>query len=289
MQADVLSRLKISLDKRRRAKKLMRRVQTADAAVISIGKSGRTWLRAMVSHIYHRRYGLPAEELINFDNFHARHPAIPRILFTGVQPDDRAPSGRTWAEEVAAVERVVLLTRDPRDVAVSFYFQMTERATERELRRKGVTSRVGLRETQMIDFLLDPRLGVPRVVRFLRYWENALAAHPRALRVSYEALRADTGEAFGRVARFLDPATSAAEISDAVAFGDFGMMQARERAGFFNSERLRASGETPEALKVRRGKIGGYRDYLSAEEIRMVELMMQSQPTDETHPSASNS
>ncbi len=276
MQAALWSRFAIRLDKRRRAKKLMRRVRTADAAVVSVGKSGRTWLRAMVSHIYHQRYGLPAEDLIDFDNFHARHAAIPRILFTGVQPDDRAPSGRTWAEEVAAVERIVLLTRDPRDVAVSFYFQMTERATERELRRKGVSSRAAVRGMKMIDFLLDPRLGVARVDRFLRGWRQAFADHPDTLIVSYEELRADTGEAFGRVARFLDPETSAAEIAGAVVFGDFGIMQAREREGFFNSERLRASGEAPEGRKVRRGKIGGYRDYLSAGEIGMVDRMLPS-------------
>ncbi len=281
MQAAALwSRLAIRLDKRRRSKKLMRRVRSADAAVVSVGKSGRTWLRAMVSHLYHQRYGLPAQELIDFDNFHERLAAIPRILFTGVQPDDQAPSGRTWAEEVAAIERVVLLTRDPRDVAVSFYFQMSERATERELRRKGVSSRAAVREMKMIDFLLDPRLGVARVDRFLRGWREAFADHPDAMIVSYEELRAETGEAFGRVARFLDPETTAAEIAGAVAFGDFGMMQAREREGFFNSERLRASGEAPEGRKVRRGKIGGYRDYLSVEEIGMVDRMLRSTDKD---------
>lgn len=262
----------------------MRRVRMADAAVVSIGKSGRTWLRAMVSHIYHRRYGLPAGELINFDNFHAWHPMIPRILFTGVASEDRAPSGRTWGEEVATVERVVLLTRDPRDVAVSFYFQMTERATERELQRKGLASRKELREMNLIDFLVDPLLGVPRVTRFLRGWQAVIDRHPRALSVSYEELRADTCSAFGRAARFLDPASSEAEIADAVGFGAFETMQAREREGFFASERLRTRGETADGLKVRRGKIGGYRDYLSAEEVATVDRLVASVPTGALQP-----
>lgn len=274
MQSDLWDRLAIRRDRRRRANKLLRRMRTADAAVVSAGKSGRTWLRAMVSHLYHRRHGLPEEELISFDNFHVRHAAIPRILFTGVASDDRAPHGRTWAEELCAVERIVFLTRDPRDVAVSFYFQMTRRATVRELQRKGVRSRDVLRQMKLIDFLLDQSLGIPRVTRFVHAWEDALAAHPRVLRVSYEELRADTIAAFGQVARFLDSQTCGAEITAAVEFGTFGAMQAREQQGFFTSERLRASGEGAEGRKVRRGKIGGYRDYLSVDEIRLVDQLV---------------
>lgn len=261
-------------DRRRRAAKLFRRLQVADAAVVSAGKSGRTWLRAMVSHIYHQRYGVPAEELINFDNFHARHPAIPRIQFTGVPSGGRAPSGRTWGEELAGLERVVLLHRDPRDVAVSFYFQLSERATPRELRRKGIRSRSAIRTMRIYDFLHDPRLGVPAAVRFVEEWRVALSEHQNTLMVTYEELRADTPAAFGRVAKALDPDTTEAEIAAAAAFGSFAAMQAREQKGFFNSDRLRPAGGSAEGRKVRRGKIGGYRDYLTPEEIEAVDRLV---------------
>ena len=93
--------------------------------------------------------------------------------------------------------------------------------------------------------------------------------------VTYEELCADTAKAFGRVARFLDPGWTDAEVARAVAFGDFGAMQAREQQGFFNSERLRPAGSgAAEGWKVRRGKIGGYRDYLSAVEIAAVDRML---------------
>lgn len=273
--APLLDRLAIWRDRRRRARKLMERAKSADIAVVSVGKSGRTWLRTMISHIYHRRYDLPSAELINFDNFHDRVGEIPRILFTGVDPNEHAPSGRTWADEVLAAEKVMLLTRDPRDVAVSFYFQMTERATERELRRKGARSRDGLREMPIGDFLLDPHWGVPRVVRFLQGWGTAISRHPNTLVVSYEQLRTDANAAFARVGRFIDPATGDGEIAAAVEFGDFGLMQARERDGFFVSDRLRpAEGNASGGLKVRRGKIGGYRDYLTAEQIVAVDSLL---------------
>lgn len=273
--ASMLDRLAIWRDRRRRARKLASRARRADVAVISVGKSGRTWLRAMISHIYHRRHDVPATELIAFDNLNQRVAAIPRILFTGVAANERAPTGQAWAEEVLAVDKAILLTRDPRDVAVSFYFQMTERATDRELQRKGARSRAALRAMPIGEFLLDPHWGVPRVARFLRDWRAAVARHPSTVEVAYEDLRRDTTGTFSRVARFIDPATSDPEIAAAVAFGDFGLMQARERDGFFTSERLRpAERGAADGFKVRRGKIGGYRDYLTAEQIAAVDSLV---------------
>lgn len=280
MHAGPWARFIIWRHDRRRAEKLLRRIRTADAAVVSVGKSGRTWLRAMLSHVYHQRYGVPESEIINFDNFNARHVAIPRILFTGVGSGALAPSGRTWGEEIAAIDRIVLLSRDPRDVAVSFYFQLTERASERELERKGIRSRDVLKEMDIGAFLLDERLGVVRAMRFVENWKAAVADHPKISMVSYEELCADRHRAFGRIARFLDPGTTDAEIAAAVAFGDFAAMRAREEQGFFSSERLRPCGSAPEGRKVRRGKIGGYRDYLSPADLEAVDRLVAGAAAD---------
>ena len=53
----------------------------ADVLVLARTKSGRTWLRAMMSHVYQRRYGLPDNELLIFDNLHERDAQVPRIYF----------------------------------------------------------------------------------------------------------------------------------------------------------------------------------------------------------------
>jgi hypothetical protein len=50
--------------------------------VVSFGKSGRTWLRVMLSRFYQLRHGLAERHLLNFDNLHLRNRAIPRIVFT---------------------------------------------------------------------------------------------------------------------------------------------------------------------------------------------------------------
>src|SRR5262245_23927152 len=62
-----------------------------DVAVVSAAKSGRTWLSAMISHVYHQRFGIPEGEIIRNNNFHRLDPRAPRIFFTH---DNRKDSDR---------------------------------------------------------------------------------------------------------------------------------------------------------------------------------------------------
>ncbi|MDQ3199728.1 MAG: hypothetical protein M3Q46_11205, partial [Verrucomicrobiota bacterium] len=56
-------------------------------------------------------------------------------------------------------------------------------------------------------------------------------------------------------------------FAQALEFSEFGQMQKLESAGAFDSKILRAGdARDPESFKVRRGKIGGFQDYLSPED-----------------------
>ena len=59
-----------------------RKLRRAHAVIVSFGKSGRTWLRVMLSRFYGIRHGLPESSLMGFDNLSRKHPAIPKLLFT---------------------------------------------------------------------------------------------------------------------------------------------------------------------------------------------------------------
>ena len=58
------------------------KLQQADAIIISFGKSGRTWLRVMISRFYSFKHGLKASSLIGFDNMHNKNKAIPKLFFS---------------------------------------------------------------------------------------------------------------------------------------------------------------------------------------------------------------
>ena len=59
-----------------------------------------------------------------------------------------------------------------------------------------------------------------------------------------------------------------AEIEEAVAFGSFDNLRALESKGFFRQGGLTLRNpKDPESFKVRRAKVGGYRDYFTAEQV----------------------
>jgi len=57
-------------------------------------------------------------------------------------------------------------------------------------------------------------------------------------------------------------------FEEALEFSRFENMQKLEAAGVFDSKILHpGDAHDPESFKVRRGKVGGYREYLSAEDL----------------------
>jgi len=96
--APSLRRLSDWRRRRRRARKRLHMLREADLVILSLGKSGRTWLRAMISNLYHQRHGVPENRLIRFDDFHQHDPAIPKILFTHDDPCDPWHQRRPWRQ-----------------------------------------------------------------------------------------------------------------------------------------------------------------------------------------------
>ena len=72
----------LRLERWLRGREDFRKLQLCDAVVVSFGKSGRTWLRVLLSRVFQLRHGLGERFIIGFDNLHYRTGAAPRILFT---------------------------------------------------------------------------------------------------------------------------------------------------------------------------------------------------------------
>jgi len=261
----ILHAVSPSLERRLWAAEQLRRAAKADAIIASTGKSGRTWLRVMISHLYHRRFGIPADQIIAFDNLHCLNPAIPKIFF-GFGRGYLPPAWPWQAPMPVPRDRpLVFLVRDPRDVTVSFHLQLNKRATQRELAHKGEVGK--RRHLSIFDFATDEIAGVPRVIRLYNDWNEQLASNPRAHLLRYEALRAEPEAQLAAVMAHLGQPFATSDIRAAVAFASFASMQAAEQRGYFATDRLRpATSADPGASKVRRGAVGGYREHFSASE-----------------------
>lgn len=261
---------RVALRHRLRAELDNRRVLAADILVLSRAKSGRTWLRAMLSRLYQARHGLPEQQLLEYDNFHAQNAAIPVIAMTHGHYLEKLAASDRHGKALKAMP-VVFLLRDPRDVAVSEYFQSTRRASayKRELYQVEDSG-------SMFEFVMQSPLGLAAICDYLNHWHQELAGWDRVYRLYYETLRAEPEAEMGRMLDFLGTDFSTEEISEAVAFTSFEALKRKERENFFKNSRLKARNvEDPDSYKVRRGKVGGYRDYFSDSEIERIDRYVE--------------
>ncbi len=267
------------LDRWLRGREEMRRIEGADMVCVSFGKSGRTWLRVMLSRFFQVRLGLPATAMLEFDNLHKRDARAPKVYFShGNYVRDYTGAWKSVAPFGNA--RVVLLIRDPRDVAVSQYFQwrFRMRAWKKVLNEYPATEE----SLSVFDFLMRAEGGLlPRVVDFLEIWEAGRDQVRELLVVRYEDMRADAERELRRILEFMGQEPTAAEIQEAVAFGSLENMRRLEEQGskgFLGRRMKPGSADNPQSFKTRRGKVGGWRDYVSEAEEAEIEAFMRARP-----------
>src|SRR5712692_3378358 len=240
-----------------------RELSGGDVIVISVPKSGRTWVRTFLCAYFCKRAGRPFT--LRPDRYH--EPAIPRLIFSHDFAEQRM-KGRLWdrirgkylvpAHELARA-RIILLVRDPRDAFVSLYMQMIHRAPETPQR---------LKEKNVADLLRDRRYGIMSIIKTMNDWFAEFGHRKNLTLLHYESLRAAPEQNFRALLATLGEDSPGPEaFKHALEFSDFANMQRLEAAGVFDSKILRSRDvRNPESFKVRRGKVGGYRDYLSPED-----------------------
>jgi Sulfotransferase domain len=241
-----------------------RELSGGDAIVVSIPKSGRTWVRTFLSAYFCRRYGHP----FSLEPKQYGDGRIPRIIYSHDRFEQRTKADR-WDELrgkyfIPVAERrrakIILLARDPRDTFVSHYVQLTKRTREtpEELKQKEIG-----------EVLRDRRHGIVSMIEIMNAWLEEWSGKPNFLLVRYEDLQRAPEESFREILQFLgDEEPDDDAFSHALEFSRFGNMKKLEAAGAFASKILQATNVSdPESFKVRRGKVGGYTDYLTGDDL----------------------
>jgi alcohol sulfotransferase len=264
---------KLKAERRLRGREQFRTLQKADIVVVSFGKSGRTWLRVMLSRVYQQIYGLPERALIGFDNFHSANAEIPRIFFTH---DNyiRDYTGHTDSKVDFYGKKVVLLARDPRDVAVSQFFQWKYRM---KTNKKAINQypEHGA-DVSIFDFVMDPNAGLLKNIEFLNLWAREAPRMHDFFLLRYEDLKAQPVETLEKLAAFLDIPASPAHIRDAVEFSSYENMKKMEEKKTFwlsGGRMVPKDRSNPNSYKVRRAKVGGYRDYFDDRQVAEIEAV----------------
>jgi Sulfotransferase domain len=267
---------KVRIERRLRGREDFHKLARADCVVVSFGKSGRTWLRVMLSRFYQVRYGLARRHLLSFDNLHNKNSAIPKIFFThdNYLKDfvDRADPKALYRDK-----KVVLMVRDPADVAVSQYYQWKFRMPSRKKRMNDYPLQG--EDVSLYEFVMRPQSGLPKVIEFMNGWGRELDRIKELMVVRYEDLRADPEDVLTRILNFVGTPGSTEEVGEAVSFASIdNMRQLEQKRVFWLSGRrmLAKDRNNLDTYKVRRAKVGGYRDDFTPEQLESIDTLVNT-------------
>jgi hypothetical protein len=236
-----------------------------DVYIVSYPKAGRTWLRVMLGYYLCESYGFDEKGMLDTHTLTGGAKLSPTqfthdhsSIMGGLSVSELSSDKRAYCDK-----RIIFLQRGLKDLLVSCFFQATKRVGQ---------FRGGLQE-----FLRDERFGAMKAATFHANWYAAQTVPREFLAIRYEDLHLDPHRELQHALNAIGvDAPDMGKVDSAVHFGEFDNMQSLERADHFNTEILRpGSGEDGESFKVRSGRIGGYEDYLGAEDIIYVDEIIE--------------
>jgi len=231
----------------------------APAAILSgFPRSGRTWVRVMLAHAFEELFHIATAKPWDTDSLSKVEPRVPRIVVTPGIGDPRTlkPESLTKSHDWAKGQRVVLLTRDPRDVAVSLYFERVHRA-------RHFPNEIIRYDGDLSAFLREPAGSLRTIIEYMNIWARNREVPATIRIVKYEHLVADTALEFGRLLDFVGVQATPEFVESLVRSASFDQMRRLEVSGRLgykpNAEML----QDDRSLVLRRGLAGGYRDHFT--------------------------
>jgi hypothetical protein len=229
----------------------------------------------MMSRYYQLVHGIPENVLLGFENYHRRNPVIPKIFFTH---DNyiKDYTGEVDSKASFYAKKVVLMVRNPKDTAVSQYFQWQHRMRPAKKLLNQYPPHGA--DVSAYDFVMDPNCGLPIIIAHLNLWAREADRVEKLLVVRYEDMRSDPNKTLRRVMEFIneDSAVDSA-IDGAVEYSSVENMRKLEEKNVFwlAGGRMKPGKKgDPNSYKVRRAKVGGYKDYFDASEAAEIDALV---------------
>ncbi len=242
------------------------RNRRADVFFLWFPKTGGTWARLLLHRALTQHFGITEAPPLELEPLKDFDPRVPRIRpFHDDAPHWKRPEQLRTHKERYRGRKVMLLVRDPRDAIVSLHLQVT--------RRWKVDSDMPLSE-----FIWRDRGALRTMIRFYNIWAQHRDVPSELLLVRYEDVHADTEGWLRKMLDFVGvPGVSDAIIRESVEFNDIARLRQREQAGQYDTRRLKPGDpKDPDSFKARKGKIGGFVDYVSRDDAeRMTELIQR--------------
>ena len=218
--------------------------------IISFPRSGRTWLMTLIGlNICHYK-DLPIEQAM-----------VERKKLVGATHDRTDKSLKVHATDLRvdkstySAQRVLFLTRDPKDILVSAHLHATKRK--------------GNFQGTLPEYIRDPRFGIEKIVRFNDIWRSNKDVPAAYLEITYEDLLIDTTGVLQTALSFLRVPYTRLSILRAVRDGHIDKLREAEKTGYFKQGVGKPKHpEDVDTYYHRKGGSGGYVNYMTEEDIR---------------------
>jgi hypothetical protein len=247
-----------------------------DIYLLSYPKCGRTWLRLMIGKAIALHFSLPDEEDILFLRTNRKvHPDVPNI---SVVHDDspmlKSPEELEVTKKRFHDKKVILLVRDPRDVVVSSFFEIKKR--NKIFGQNPYENQQMNFDGELTDFINSKTGSFDTILAYYQIWAKNQHVPHDFLLIRYEDLKTDPSSELRRVLDFIGLCEiNDLEIITSVAYASFENMRKMELEKRFQTGILNPGDPADQnSFKTRSGKISGYYDYLSREEIEALNLKM---------------
>lgn len=237
----------------------------AKSFLISFPKVGRTWLRLMMGRTFTYHFGIDDMErdLFNNEKLHGRDNRIPRIVEEHEdRPQKKKPNQLRENKNKFKNSKVIFLVRDPRDVVVSFYFMRTRR-------KKNVY------KGSIKQFIRDNTGSLASMIKYYNIWYNCRKQPKDFLLITYEELKKNGPETLSKIMQFFNIDVKSDVIKKAYNFCVFEKMRQYEKANTFKIDLRPADPKDQESYMTRKGKVGGYREYLDEEDIQYINEQLE--------------
>jgi len=128
------------------------------------------------------------------------------------------------------------------------------------------------------DFVRHPGRGLSCIIDFMNGWARELSNIRELLLVRYEDLRSDPRREMARIVEFLGMEPDDKLLQDTVEFASVENLRKKEQENYFwrSGSRVQARDVgDPNTYKVRKAKVGGYRDYFDDAQVAELEAQVE--------------
>ena len=225
--------------------------------LVSFPKTGRTWLMHMINQLKE----LSNHPLKNHEHFIFNEHDNSEIIIENGYRNNPLDIFQFTGRNRYRRGKVIFLVRDPRDVVVSHFYQVTKRA-----RNPFVFNSV-------TDFIKDEILGFNRIIQYYNLWYSNRSIPKDFLLIKYENLLENGVEELQKINNYLSLNISVSNIEKVYENSSASKMRKKELANQLDG--FRDFGKDKNQLKVRNAKIGGYINELSDEDIAYCNAQMK--------------